>query len=128
MTDYEKALNADKGFQSFRRAVDSGRVKLRDLNKAAEIAGRIAGKTMAEALQTEYPNGQIPVDDVRRIIVPILRQNFKIMTELASEVQSAEYKKAGIGLRATVPEYDANQEAEIAKRISEESYKDEQIG
>lgn len=124
MTEYEKALNASKDFQEFRKLVEADKIRQKDLGKGAELAGQIAGEVMADLLRREYPNGQVSEENVRRIIAPILRQNHAIISDLAAKVQTAQFRKAGIGLNAVAPEYSMERETELVKEISRRSFED----
>jgi len=124
MTRYGNALKTDARIQKIQKKIEGGSSSFKDLDSLAAAAGIIAGECMAEQLREEYPDGQVPENEVRRIISPIMKENFKFVTEMAAAVQTAQYKKAGIGLKAVIPEYDTGREDELVKEISERSYED----
>mgnify|MGYP007101997915 CR=1 FL=1 len=54
---------------------------------------------------------------------PVIFVQF-IISDLAAKVQTAQFRKAGIGLNAVAPEYNMERETELVKEISRRSFED----
>jgi len=122
--EYREAVRVDSAIQSIKKKLEVGTATHKDLSRLASLAGIIAGKCMADALREEYPNGQVLEADVRRIIAPIMKQNHKFVTEMAVLLQNAKYQQAGVGLKASPPDYNMKREDELVEEISRRSFED----
>lgn len=126
--DYKKALMANVKIRRLSQKAEKGTLTARELNMLAAEYGKIAGECIRDQLLVEFPNGHVSEEDARRIISPILKQNHKFVSEIAAAYQNELYKKAGVGLKATIPEYNKYREDEIVKEISKRSFADELVG
>lgn len=126
--DYSKALMSSVTIRKLSQKADSGKLTSKELNRLAAEYGRIAGECIRDQLVEEYPNGHVSEEDVRRIVSPILRQNHKYVSAVASMFLDAQYRKEGVGLKAVVPDYDLRREDDLVKEISQRSFIDELEG
>ena len=124
MTEYEKALQNDPTVKAMKKKLEDGTANSKDLDRLSAAAGVIAGECMVSRLKEEFPNGRISKDDVRRIISPIMKQNYGFVSEMAVLLQTAQYRKAGIGLKAVLPDYNTDREDELVAEISDRSFED----
>lgn len=124
MTEYGKALMANPTIRVLGQKVDKGSITAKEMNRLVGEYGKVAGELMAKQLMEQYPNGQVSEDDVRRIISPILRENYKLVTGITAKNLNAKYEKAGVGLKAVNPDYDIQRENELVREISQRSFED----
>lgn len=122
--EYKKALMASVMIRKLSQKLKNGTLTAREMNKLASEYGKIAGECIRDQLLEEYPNGNVQEADVRRIISPILKQKHRFISEIAAAYQNDQYRKAGVGLRATSPEYNQYREDELVKDISRRSFAD----
>ncbi len=128
MTEYQKALERNSILSRLKEKLEEGDGTSKDLDKAALIAGSIAGELMAAQLEAAFPNGQIPEADVRTVVSPIMKENFAFVVKVAALLQNEQFRQAGIGLKAVAPEYDIQRENELVAEISRRSFEDGFIG
>lgn len=128
MTDYEKALMASSTIRSLGKKLKTGTITSREMNRLVGEYGKIAGKQISTQLLSEFPNGQVPEDEVRRVISPILKQSHKFVSELTAAYLNLQYEKTGTGLKAVVQDYNISREDEMVKEISRRSFADELEG
>lgn len=122
--EYKEAIRTDSAVQKIRKKMEAGTATHKELSRLASLAGEVAGKCMAEQLKEEFPNGQVSEADVRRVISPIMKQNHKFVTEMAVLLQNTKYEQAGVGLKASPPEYNMKREDELVEEISRRSFED----
>lgn len=99
-----------------------------DMKKTLALADKVGDlqcDLIDELLDEEFPNGNIPEDDVRRIISPILREGYDYIAGITCQVIENSYRRSGIGLKAVLPSYNFERESELVIQISERSFSDE---
>ena len=124
MTEYEKMLMRNATIRALKQKTEAGSITAKEMNKLIGEYGKVAGACIAQSIQKEYPDGHISESDVRRIVSPILKQCQKIVAEVVKYKLDAQYAKAGIGLKAVIPEYNTKREDEMVKEISKRSFQD----
>lgn len=121
---YREALRLDKTVRHIKKKLEAGTATHRELSRLASVSGQIAGVCMAEQLRTDFPNGQVSGEDVRRIISPIMKENHRFVTEMAVLLQNMKYQEIGVGLKASPPDYNIDRENELVEEISRRSFED----
>lgn len=124
MDNYNEVIENNAVIRGLKEKIEEGSINSKHLDKIASISGILAGKCMSEQLRNEFPNGQIQENDVRRIISPIMKANYKFVSEMAAIMQTTQYKKINVGLKAGIPEYNVAREDELVKEISARSFED----
>ena len=124
MTIIEKAMHTNKEASQLYERIIGGNGSFEDLNDFAGITGRIAGEYITKQLGEEYPVGNVTEEDVRRVVSPILKQIHRIVAEVAAIIQNENFKKAGVGLKAMISEYDKSREDELVMELSRRSFID----
>lgn len=107
------------------KKIRNGKGTFKDVNDIAGLSGRRAGERIWKQLNEAFPGGDIPQEEVRKIVSPILRENHKYVCELTSIVINSMYEKSKIGLKAVVPEYSIFRENDFVKEISDRSFEHE---
>lgn len=123
--EYRKALMGNVTIRKLSEKAKNGTLTAKELGRMAAEYGKTAGECIRDQLMEEFPNGNAPEDGVRRIVSPILKQNHKFVSEIAAAYQNEMYRKAGVGLKAAIPEYNKHREDELVKEISQRSFADE---
>ena len=124
MTEYGKMLIGNATIRVLKKRAENGTISSKEMNRLVEEYGEVAGKCIAQLVRKEFPGGKIPETDVRRIVSPILRQCQKLVAEAVNIRLDLQYAKAGVGLKATIPEYNTKMEDELVKEISMRSFED----
>ena len=122
--DYNKALTANVTIRKLSQKAENGVLTAKELSRLCGEYGKVSGRCMYDQLLEEYPNGHVSEEDARRIISPILRQSHRYISEIAAAYQDQKYKNAGVGLKATFPEYNLSREDALVKEISQRSFED----
>ena len=122
--EFTKRLSTDRNVQRLESRIKAGKGSMRDAGELGGIAGRIASRLAGERLQKEFPEAKIPEEEVRRIFSPILKQMHTYVAGMTAIIIDEMYEEAGIGLKASSPEYDTSRENEIVKEVSARSFED----
>lgn len=128
MTEYGKMLMGNATIRVLKQKAEAGTITAKEMNRLSGEYGRVAGVCIAQAIREEFPNGQIPEADVRRVVSPVLKQCQRLVAEAVKLQWDAQYAKAGVGLKAVIPEYDTKKEDEMVKKISKRSFENGFIG
>lgn len=107
------------------KKIRDGKGTFKDLHALSVAAGKELSAVVMRELKEEFPNGNISEADARRIVRPHLLRNHAYISEMAAAVIDAMNKKAGVGLKAVIPEYNAYRENDIVKEIVDWSQTDE---
>lgn len=124
MTDYGKMLMKNATIRVLKQKAEVGTITAKELTRLCELYGEAAGKYIETALTDLFPNGKAASEEIRSVISPILRMNHKLVGEATAMMINFQYKSAGIGIRAVIPEYDIQKEIEIAEEVSRRSFED----
>lgn len=127
MNEYEKSIMKSATIRKLMQKAEAGTIAAKEMNRLVSEYGRVAGACVAFQLRAEYPDGSIPEADVQSIIAPVIKQMHRMVVETVALMINAQYREAGIGLKAVIPEYDASRIGEMAKAISRRSFKDGQL-
>ena len=111
--------------KALEKKIRDGKGDFSDVYALAKASGKDMAERIEVLLKEEFPEGRISDEDVRRIVSPILRENHALVTELMAIVIENMYKKNGIGLKATIPEYSMWRENGIVWEIANRSWQDE---
>ena len=85
--------------------------------KALNRLGRMVGAKVLEKIDEGLKDSLIDESYVRSIVAPVLRSAYDYMSDVSAAVINGLYEKAGVGLKAIVPDYDAAKENEIIQEI-----------
>lgn len=119
-----RALQTDKTVSKLEKKIRNGEGTLKDAGDLASATGKVAARIICNRLQGEYPNGQILENDVRRIVSPVLKDDHTYIAGMTAMVIDQMYKKADIGLKAVLADYDKRHENELVIEISRRSFED----
>lgn len=128
MTEYGKMLMGNATIRVLRQRAEAGTITAKEMNKLSGEYGKAAGKCIEERLLEEYPNGHVSEDDIRKVISPILKEMHAMVSGAVALLLNTQYEKAGIGIKATIPDYNIKRENELVRDLSQRSFKDELEG
>lgn len=108
-TEFREDFNKSKKILSLQAKVRDGTATYIEAQSYAEEVGDILSKVFGKHItESTLPDGRMYYNIAKRILEPTLGENHKLITDITTQVQNALNKKAGIGLKAVVPEF--NQE------------------
>lgn len=105
------------------KKIRDGNGTLQDAAFLAAAAGEAATEMLGGLLDSTFPDGQIPLDDARRIVAPVLTQLYQYTSELTASAVSSMNLKSGIGMKGIHAEPDVGRIESLARMISERSFK-----
>lgn len=107
------------------KRIRDGKGSFYDLDMLSQITGKEMADKIIEQLEEEFPEGNVTGDGARKIVRPYLIDNHKYISEMSALVINAMYKKNGVGIKATIPEYDISRENNLVIEIIKRSQIDE---
>ena len=105
---HEKFSKSEK-IKALEAKVRDGTATYIEAQRYAEETGEILAQVLKKHITEEaLPDGRMYYNIAQRILQPTLGENHKLITDITTEVQNTLNKKAGLGIKAIVPEF--NQE------------------
>lgn len=117
--DYQNNLMKDMELAQAAKKVEAGTATYVD----AENYAYHAGKGMSMALQKRIAENMkeetvIPLSIAEQIMVSMLAENYKVVSGMTTQVQTALNQAAGLGLKALVVEFDKEMAQDLAGKLS----------
>lgn len=107
--EFHKNFNKSKKIKALEAKVRDGTATYIEAQRYAEETGKILAQVLKKHITEEaLPDGRMYYNIAQRILRPTLGENHKLITNITTEVQNTLNKKAGLGLKSIVPEF--NQE------------------
>ena len=104
--DFDSKIEKNAKIKAFVKKLESETATGEDVSKYAAELGSIASDVLAGNLTEDIlPNGRMYYNIADRTIKPLLQQIFDMVMDAAKTQQAYEDKKAGIGMKAAVPEF-----------------------
>ena len=100
--------------------VRNGDGDFKDMHDFVVGYGKEVARRIQSELEIESSNGVMTEADIRQIVSGVLRSAHKLTAELSVIAINRMYEKAGIGLKAVMPEYSLERENEIVAEIMKE--------
>lgn len=98
----------------------SGKATHREALEYASTIGEILQKVFRENIKAEeLPDGMMYYNIANRTVRPLLEEAYGIISAYTAEVQNSLNQKAGIGLKAVVPELNKDRIDGIIRRLSD---------
>ena len=118
--EYELAMRYDSDISKLYARVAAGTATHREAGEFAKMSGEHIGNILYSNMQDAFPDGKISREDAITLIPTPLRENYKYVTDVTEQIQNRINEKAGIGLKAVSPEFDANRARRIAEEMAEQ--------
>ena len=105
--DFRRLIEEDKEAERLLEKIRSGSA---DYSEAEAYSLRVA-EALSQALGNyltpdELPNGKLYYNIAEKVLGPLIREDYELVTEAARQVQESLNRKAGLGLRAQVAKMD----------------------
>lgn len=125
-SDFQKNFDKSAEISSLYKKVRDGTATYSEANDFAIEVGEILSKAFKKNLSSEIlPEGRLYYNIARRIIEPMMTNNYDLITNVTTKVQTILNKSAGIGIKAIKPELNQDRVRGIVNRVSNESVFDE---
>lgn len=118
ITEYDRRVAKDMKIAALDKAAKTGVQKIKAAKKIAEITGRTVADVLISDLVELYPDGIVPEEEAKALIVPALNRNYETVSPFAERAQAALNRENGIGLKTIVPEFDMDRAVGIAVEIA----------
>lgn len=117
-TEYDRKVRNDLRISAIQKSAKKGYQKLIAAQRISTLTGMSTAEVLLSNLLDLYPDGAIPEEVAKALIVPTLRKNYDFVSPIAESAHTAILEDAGIGLKPVVPAFDANRAEGIAVELS----------
>ena len=101
---FKTKVKKDSYISKFLLKVQKGNVNFEDMQLYSKKLGELLGNTFVDVLKEDVlPDGKLYWNIAERTILPMLNNNYDLVTKASVEVQKIIDVKDGIGLKAIVP-------------------------
>ena len=124
--NYEKTMeeilagfqaDANRRIAEIQKKIKEGSGSYADALSLASRSGRAAGKAIGNALIENAIDGAADPDLTAQLVPTVLRENYKTVTSATEQVQTSLNEKAGIHLKAQVPDFNQDRSDGLVKEI-----------
>ena len=124
--DFQKDFDKSAVISSLYKKVRDGTATYKEVNEFAIEIGDILARAFANNLSSDVlPDGKMYFNIAERILEPTLTNNYDLVVDVAKQVQTDINKKAGIGIKAQIPNLNKDRISGFVNRISSsEQYDD----
>lgn len=108
-SDFQKQYDGNSKIQELNEKLNTGTATYHEANEYAAEVGKITKKTYEKNISSEIlPDGKMYYNIADRVIGSTEHDQYELVSEYTEQVQTDLNKKAGIGLKAQVPEEDTD--------------------
>lgn len=119
--DFQKNFDKSAAISSLYKKVRDGTATYSEANDFAIEVGEILASSFKYNLSSEMlPEGRMYYNIAKRIIEPTMTNNYELVTDVTTRVQTLLNKSAGIGIKAIKPELNQDRIQGIINRVSNE--------
>ena len=103
---FQNGVMRDRRALQVSKRIRDGTANLTDAHTYAESLGENLSKALVRTLTPEkLPNGTLYYNIAQRTVIPALKDNYKMVNEIASSIQEIEDSKAQIGLKTVTADF-----------------------
>lgn len=117
--DLASAVKNVEGVSELYEKAVKGAISYDEAGRFASMLGEEIGGVIFRRISENFPDGGVPPDAIMAVIPQALRNSHSFVTRVIRAAQEYINKKAGLGINALVPEFDANRAEGIAKTVAE---------
>lgn len=123
---FTDGMESNKRIAALYARIRDGTATYKEVNDFAIEAGEILAAAFRKHLSASaLPDGKMYYNIANRIISKTLRHNYDLISEVASQVQGALNRHAGIGMKAFRPELNVDRINGLVEKVSEAENYDE---
>ena len=124
MEDFHYGVEESIRIERITDRIRDGTATLTDAHDYAEELGEILSKSLRTHLTAEtLPNSTLYYNIAQRTVIPALRQNHDMVTELAGVIQKMLDEKNGIYLSFIKPDFPESRVADLVRKMTESGKK-----
>ena len=117
---FTRRIKADKRLERINNRIRDGTATISDAHDYAEIIGDALSDSFAEVLQPGVlPDDRMYYNIAKKVIEPTMRDNFKLATEKAAEIQKIVYLADGFGINPVEAVYPEARVRGLVDKVSE---------
>ena len=102
---FDKKFYSNKNVKAIYKKVSRGEATYKEAIAFATSAGEVLSKAISQAFDGNLPNDIIYFNIAEKVLSPMLKQNYNLISEVSEFVQTDLNQKAGIGLKAVKPKF-----------------------
>ena len=120
--DFNRICSSDKNVQSYLKRLDDGEATQRETSLFARTLGEHASDALINNITEEVlPDGKLYWNIADKTIMPFLKYVHATICEAAVRMQEIEDKKAGINIKAIIPDFPEKRIKDIINKAVIES-------
>lgn len=120
---YRKLAEADRKLKRIQKLIDSGKATYSDGHDYAIRCGQLLKSVFGSVFDAaDFPDGIFDYDLAKGIFPPAFRQNYEVISSGCSTIQESLNERAGLGIKAQIPEYNQDRAFGIAKKVSSDLF------
>lgn len=121
--EFDSLYRKNKKIQKLLEIINSGRGTYEEANEYAIEVGEILAKCYADSITEEIlPDGKMYYNIAKRLIEPTMQNNFDLISDVATEVQSTLNRAAAIGLKVAEPEMNFFKTESIINKLTSDQF------
>lgn len=119
--DFDNRYKSNDSVKRIIEKITSGEASYEDAYEYAYEVGEMLSKSFLNNLSSDVlPDGKMYYNIAQRILDPTMKQDYMLITDVTSKIQTFLNKKSNIGIKAIIPELNQDRIDGIVNRISSE--------
>lgn len=119
--DFESNFNKSETIANLYEKVRDGTATYVEANEFAIETGELLANAFQRNISSEVlPEGKMYYNIGKRVVEPLMKEDYNLVSDICQQVQSILNKKANIGIKAIVPELNEDRIDGIINRLSSE--------
>lgn len=118
---FQNGVMRDRRALQVSKRIRDGTATFTDAHDYAESLGENLSRALVRTLTPEkLPNGTLYYNIARRTVVPALKNNYKLVNEVARDIQEIIDQETGIGLKAVTADFPENRIRGLIDKMTED--------
>ena len=123
---FVKLHNKSNTLKKLYKKIEDGKATYKEANEYAIEVGEILAKCFKDNLSSSVlPDGRMYYNIAKRILTPTMQNNYDLITNVTSQIQTLLNKRANIGIKVIVPELNKDRVSGIINKVSQAPKYDE---
>ena len=118
---FQNGLMRDRRAMQVSKRIRDGTATFTDAHDYAESLGENLSRALVRTLTPEkLPNGTLYYNIARRTVVPALKNNYKLVNEVARDIQEIADQETGVGLKAVTADFPESRIRGLIDKMTED--------
>lgn len=118
---FQNGLMRDRRAMQVSKRIRDGTANFTDAHTYAESLGENLSRALVRTLTPDnLPNGTLYYNIARRTVVPALKNNYKLVNEVARDIQEIADQETGVGLKAVTADFPESRIRGLIDKMTED--------